>query len=171
MAHQLGGGYTLRMKSANVATVSVAVVAYSASAISIISRSKTSPIVSAAGLFYAFISLILATLVIFPVALWERKVSERNRTLHIPICDSSDELRLLAYDAVGAPKHFRNLSRYTESGRLIWTADLPLRDDRFGDAYITVEVDGDVAVANTFHGVRASIDMRTGELLSSTFTK
>ncbi len=106
--------------------------------------------------------LISATLFLLGVAVWYRKRSERNRTAVLAIPESLDRVYLFPYDTIGAPRRFRNLSRRTRSGGVLWTAELPSSTPNAFDAYVNAEIQDGKFSAHTWSGIEVDIDLDTG---------
>jgi hypothetical protein len=87
----------------------------------------------------------------------------------IEIPGSSDFIQLLPYDSSGAPKQFQNLSRCLASGEKVWVAELPSRSDN--DAYVNVQIEGERVVAWSWSCYRVELNMVSGSIENSTFTK
>ena len=121
--------------------------------------------------FFSCLLLLIATLVLIPVAIWYRKRSELIRTIVLAIPNRSDRLCLLAYDTVGAPRCYRNLTLRSAHGEVIWTAELPKTDSELFDAYVSMELGSEGVVAYTWSGFRTTIDLHSGKILSAVFTK
>ncbi len=66
-------------------------------------------------------------------------------------------------------KRFHNLVAYDFDNNLIWEAELPTDSD--ADCYTDAEVEDDTLSAFSFSGYRCMIDVETGRILSSSFTK
>lgn len=85
------------------------------------------------------------------------------------ISDVDRAVVLLDYMARATPGAFQNLLCVDCDGSIVWRARLPtsLGDD----AYVSFELVGDRLTANTWSCHRVSLDVQTGEIRDSTFTK
>ena len=87
----------------------------------------------------------------------------------LAIAGSSDFIQLVSYDAVGAPKHFENLSRCAASGETVWVAQLPTRSEP--DAYTNAQIEGTRVVAWSWSCYRVELNIESGSIENSIFTK
>jgi hypothetical protein len=87
----------------------------------------------------------------------------------VEIPGSSDFIQLIPYDSFGAPKHFQNLSRCSASGETVWVAELPTRSDN--DAYTNAEIQGEQVVAWSWSCYRVELNLHSGAIEKSVFTK
>ncbi len=87
----------------------------------------------------------------------------------IEIPGSSDFIQLIPYDSLGTPKHFQNLSRCLTSGEEVWVADLPTRSEN--DAYVDAQLEGERVIAWSWSCYRVELNISSGCIENSTFTK
>jgi hypothetical protein len=86
----------------------------------------------------------------------------------IGISGSPDFIQLIAYDSFGAPRQFRNLSRCSTSGESVWIAELPTSS---GDAYVDAAIEGTRVIAWSWSGYRVEMNIESGTIESSEFTR
>lgn len=94
----------------------------SATATIIVLAFRTTRMNTPSGVLLFILVLLAGTLLMVPIAIWYRRQMELARTKIVPIPNSADKLRLLAYDTVGASKLFRNLSRRKSCLVMSWQA-------------------------------------------------
>jgi len=81
---------------------------------------------------------------------------------------SPDFIQLLSYRRTHREKNFQNLSRCSASGEPVWIAKLPTST---GDAYIDFEIVGQRVIAWSWSCFRVEMNIETGAIESSIFTK
>ena len=90
----------------------------------------------------------------------------KAKKLKIP--SSSDFIELLPYNGLGTPRHFQNLSRCSPSGESVWLAELPTNSV---DSYVDIEIEGHRVIAFSWSCYRVEINIDSGAVEKSTFTK
>jgi hypothetical protein len=92
----------------------------------------------------------------------------KARRIEIP--GSSDVIELLPYNSSGRPKHFQNLSRCSASGESLWVARLPtIPGDN--DAYVDAEIRDGRVLAWSWSCFRVELNIESGRIENSIFTK
>ena len=81
---------------------------------------------------------------------------------------NSDD-RIVLYDYPPGGGTSANLHRVSPAGETVWTADLP--DYGGADAYVTVSFQSDALIANSFSCFQVVLDVETGRIRESVFTK
>ncbi len=87
----------------------------------------------------------------------------------MPVPGSLDFVRLLPYDGLGRPKHFQNLSRCLASGESVWIAELPTRSEP--DSYVEAQIEGNRVIAWSWSCYRVELNIDSGAIEKSFFTK
>lgn len=98
------------MRFARGMAFGVGIFVCSATATIIVLAFRTTRMNTPSGVLLFILVLLAGTLLMVPIAIWYRRQMELARTKIVPIPNSADKLRLLAYDTVGASKLFRNLA-------------------------------------------------------------
>jgi hypothetical protein len=100
--------------------------------------------------------------------LWSGKPLGYRASVVLPIDRSTDCVVLCDPDEQRIGR-FRNLVRLRANGSIAWQADLP---PTYGDdAYVAVRSPAAQLVANTWSGYRVDVDLDSGRILSTIFTK
>lgn len=83
------------------------------------------------------------------------------------IPDSDRAVVLLDYMCGRPTGPYQNLICVDCKGEVVWCAQLPTNTD----AYVSFDLRGDELLANSWSGYRVHVDIATGQLLESKFTK
>jgi hypothetical protein len=99
---------------------------------------------------------------------WSGKPLGYDASVVLPIGGTNDAIVMLNPDACRAGS-FQNLLRVSADGSVMWRAELPGRQG--DDAYVAVRWAGAQLLANTWSTYLVRLDVDTGRILESTFTK
>jgi hypothetical protein len=93
-----------------------------------------------------------------------------NLPIYKTIALSDGKRRILLFDSpAGNTGRLENLVCVDHEGGLFWTAQLPR--DTLPDAFLSVRMEGEVIIANTWSSFAVTIDPTTGRTLGCAFTK
>jgi hypothetical protein len=99
---------------------------------------------------------------------WSGRPLGHAASVVLPISGTNDAIVLLDPDACRSGS-FRNLLRVSANGSVMWQAELP--DRQGNDAYVAVRWAGAQLLANTWSTYLVRLDVESGRILESTFTK
>jgi hypothetical protein len=99
--------------------------------------------------------------------LWSGKPLGHDASLVLPVPGTPDAIVLLSPDAQ-LNGRFGNLLRMSPDGSVSWQVEPPFQND---DAFVAVAWVGDKLIANTWSCFRVAVDVNTGRLLETLFTK
>jgi len=102
------------------------------------------------------------------VVLWSLKPFGFAASALLPVDGSDDGIVLCNPDEM-QQGNFRNLIRISVGGGVVWRAELPA--GQANDAYVDVHWEDRLLVAHTWSANRVVIDVDTGRISATTFTK
>ena len=95
-------------------------------------------------------------------------MSSSYKKWNITDAPNSDIILLVPHDQGPMDKPFYNLARYTSNAVLVWTAELP---ESGTDSYVDAELKDGKLSANSWSCWFVEININTGKIIKSKFTK